>query len=499
MAYKINLHDTHRTSYNNAVITAVDATPGSTESVVFEDYFGNKLGDKIYTNAGGYLCDSNGALYTNGVFVPIDAVITVMLRDGKSTSWTVCADNTETISDAKLWNADKSKILFTANASKDFVLSYNDLSDKPVLNQWGRDEQKITMLAVNDSVDVDALVSVLVVDGKYAGLTPSVVTLTLNPQQIDVVQFGQKFSVKNETGYPLKLVNSDSSLIGIIFNGDSAEVFAESNADATAIYFVMQGEDPSITEMFSFDPSAVNPQTLQITDNTAPRVIVEEVPTSATPRVAKLKTTYSLVKARWISLVWVPRSDDTRYCRNLVLVSNNNYIFKLKPNVETRVLLKAGSGNIPLSQISVIEGQYAPFGVGASEDVAPLDYIGVNEFRYKGYCLPTGATYLHENIIGAITGMPSGSTHTVHIRHSLPDAENFQMIVALDVTNIDITSGTYVTLAFELFQENSGGTIDESAPYTALSTNSFEHDTANGVLRLLVTVTQRSYAVEKLV
>ena len=499
MAYKINLHDTHKTGYNNAVITAVDATPGSTESVVFEDYSGNKLGDKIYTNAGGYLCDSNGALYTNGVFVPIDAVITVTLRDGKSTSWTVCADNTETINDAKLWNADKSKILFTANASKDFVLSYNDLSDKPVLNQWGRDEQRVTMLAVNDTVDIDALASVLVIDGKFAGLNPSVVSLVLNPQQIDVVQFGQKISVKNETGYTLKLLNSDSSVIGVIFNGDSAEVFAEANADATAIYFVMQGEDPSISETFSFDPNAVNPQTLQITDSTTPRVVIEEVPTSATPRVAKLKTTYSLVKARWVSLIWIPRSDDTKYCRNLVLVSNSNYIAKLKPNVETRVLLKAGSGNITLSQISVIEGQCAPFGVGASEDVAPLDYIGVNEFRYKGYCLPTGATYLHENIIGAITGMPSGSTHTVHIRHSLPDAENFQMIVTLDVANIDTTSGTCVTLAFELFRENSGGTIDESAPYTALSTNSFEHDTANGVLRLRVTVTQRSYAVEKLV
>ena len=499
MAYKINLHDTHRTGYNNAVITAVDATPGSTESVIFEDYSGNKLGDKIYTNAGGYLCDSNGALYTNGVFVPIDAVITVTLRDGKFTSWTVCTDNTETINDAKLWNADKSKILFTANASKDFVLSYNDLSDKPVLNQWGRDEQKVTMLAVNDSVDVDALVSVLVVDGKYAGLTPSVVTLTLNPQQIDVVQFGQKFSVKNETGYPLKLVNSDSSLIGVVFNGDSAEVFAESNADATAIYFVMQGEDQSITETFSFNPSAVNPQTLLITDSTSPRVIIEEVSTSATPRVAKLKTTYSLVKARWMSLVWIPRSDDTRYCRNLVLVSNSNYIVKLKPNVETRVLLKAGRGNISLSQISVVEGQYAPFGVGASEDVAPLYYIGVNEFRYKGYCLPTGATYLDENIVGAITGMPSGSAHTVHIRHSLPDVENFQMIVALNVNNIDTTSGTYVTLAFELFRENSGGTIDESAPYTALSTNSFEHDTTDGPLMLRVTVTQGKYVVEKLV
>lgn len=499
MAYKINLHDTHRTNYNNAVITAIDATPGSTESVVFEDYSGNKLGDKIYTNSNGYLCDSNGALYTDGVFVPIDAVITVTLKNGKSTNWTVCADNTETINDAKLWNADKSKILFTANASKDFVLSYNDLSDKPVLNQWGRDEQKVTMLAVNDSVDVDALVSVLVVDGNYAGLTPSVVTLTLNPQQIDVVQFGQKFSVKNETGYPLKLINSDSSIIGVVFDGDSAEVFAESNADATAIYFVMQGKDPSITETFSFDPSTVNPQTLQITDSTAPRVIIEEVPTSATSRVAKLNATYSLVKARWVSLIWVPRSDDTKYYRNLVLISNGNYIAKLKPNVETRILVKAGSGTIPISQISVIEGQCTPFGFGASESVAPLDYIGVNEFRYKGYCLPTGATYLHENIVGAITGMPSGSSHTVHIRHSLPDAENFQMIVALDVTNIDTTSGTYVTLAFELFRENSAGTLDESAPYVAMTTNSFEHDTSSGVLRLRVTVTQGSYAVEKLV
>lgn len=499
MAYKINLHDTHRTGYNNAVITAVDATPGSTEPVVFEDYSGNKLGDKIYTNAGGYLCDSNGALYTDGVFVPIDAVITVTLRDGKSTSWTVCADNTETINDAKLWNADKSKILFTANASKDFILSYNDLSDKPVLNQWGRDEQKVTMLAVNDSVDVDALVSVLVVDGKYAGLNPSVVTLVLNPQQIDVIQFGQKFSVKNETGRTLKLLNSDNSLIGVVFDGDSAEVFAESNTDATAIYFVMQSEDPSIGETLSFDPSAVNPQTLQITDTTAPRVVIAELLTSATPKVAKLNTTYSLTKARWVSLVWVPRSDDTKYCRNLVLVSNSNYIVKLKPNVETRVLLTAGSGSIPPSQVSVIEGQCAPFGVGAFEDVAPLDYIGVDEFRYKGYCLPTGATHLAENIIGAIVGRPSGSTHTVHIRHSLPDVENFQMIVTLNVINIDTTGGTYVTLAFELFRENSGGTIDESAPYTAVTSTSFEHDTSTGVLNLRVTVTQGIYAVEKLV
>ena len=53
----LSILDTHRLPYRNAEFTAVAL--GTTTPVKFHDADGNDLGYKVYTNSGGYICDSH--------------------------------------------------------------------------------------------------------------------------------------------------------------------------------------------------------------------------------------------------------------------------------------------------------------------------------------------------------------------------------------------------------------------------------------------------------
>ena len=88
MAAKYSIHDTHRLPYNNAEITAKQLSD-STTPVRFRTFTGETIGLEVRTNSRGYCCQSDGTPYVDGVFVEEDDIVTAVMPDGSSTSWTV--------------------------------------------------------------------------------------------------------------------------------------------------------------------------------------------------------------------------------------------------------------------------------------------------------------------------------------------------------------------------------------------------------------------------
>ena len=165
MAYTISVCDTHRIPYPNATVKAykLGSAMQTTDQIKFKHgKNGPELGFEIKTNARGYFCDNNGDLYTNGVFVAEDAIIKVTLPDGSSTTWESVSDNDTPVNDGKLLGTrtrdsadDDLDEKWSANSEDNYILNYNDLINKPKINEWMEVEQIVTMENASDTVDVD--------------------------------------------------------------------------------------------------------------------------------------------------------------------------------------------------------------------------------------------------------------------------------------------------------------------------------------------------------
>lgn len=148
----LSILDTHRLPYRNAEFTAVAL--GTTTPVKFHDADGNDLGYKVYTNSGGYICDSNGNLLGNGTFVGEDALVVCTYNGSQVTQWSVKAQSNQVVNDGKLLDKNGREI-WSANSSYDLTLSYNDLSDTPDDNPWDEREQRVNLIVSGGGVAVN--------------------------------------------------------------------------------------------------------------------------------------------------------------------------------------------------------------------------------------------------------------------------------------------------------------------------------------------------------
>lgn len=223
MANVISIHDTHRLEYKNAVIKA--RRYGTTTLIPFKQADGTSLGTTIYTNSLGYLCNSGGSLYTGGVFVSEKAEITCTLRNGQSTNWIVLPDSEDTINDGKLYGEDPNNPgqlieIFSANSANPGYLAWENILRKPSFNVWYESETVVKMTTANDTVnssDTDlefTKTMTIIKDDSLA--TPT--SLTIIP---DSNRTGQVISVRNLTGRPILLKNSDATPICVIEPSDT--------------------------------------------------------------------------------------------------------------------------------------------------------------------------------------------------------------------------------------------------------------------------------------
>lgn len=463
MAYKINIHDTHRTPYNNATITAMSAVPGSTDPVEFFDFDGNSLGYEVKTNARGFLCDTNGALYTHGVFVGEDAVITVTLGDGNTTSWIVSKDNETTVNDAKLWNADKSIELFSANAGHDKILSYYYLSDRPRINEWGRAEQTVEITAVTDSMSVAKLTTVIHLwsqldysDFDDDQVNDPVVQLTLTSTET-LPSFGQRISVLNTCSFRVKLMNTDGTFITTVEPFSCRQIAAISSSDGTSVSF--RDEDASegyaaISTIVYNSPT----QVLQIDDYTAGIVIIKEDPNVAQDAPRLLNVSQDLSYNRKVVLWWQPTAG-SGMMQNLILQSADGFQFaKLRPYSPTMY-------NFPSGSTLSVNNAPVEFSGEAVDNFGHPDSLNVN-LRYVSAGLyttdtirwPTGATSMRLGLVGAIAGAADlGTASTVNVQLAVNQNENFEQLLRFEFPNFDDTLGNYLKIRLTIYKVGPDG------------------------------------------
>lgn len=456
MAYKINLHDTHRTPYNNAVITAHSAVEGSTDVVEFEDFYGNNLGAEVRTNARGFLCDENGALYTSGVFVPEDSVITVTLGDGTTTSWVVGKGSTTPVNDAKLYNADKSKVLFTANAGQDFLLSYYDLSDKPIINEWGREEQTVQILETTDTVNVSKLTTFIhlwsYLNYDEFDLDPvndPAITLTLQTT-VQPPSFGQRICVYNTCNFRVKLVNNDGSFIATVGRGMSKQITACSSSDGSYIYFIDETAESNDAEIVNIARDSA--EVLDINDYSSNTILITESNAALNNARRPLVISQNLSHKRDIVLWWQPKF----IAENLILQNAFGFQFlKLKPFSPTLVRFSAGSViDASVSPVAV-DGDNTDFGLPAEVSTNVVQDMA-NPIKYNSPNLawwPTGATSVNLTVTNP---PPAAATHgeapIVTIQILINERENINQLIRIVFDNINTSAGTKYRVRFKILK-----------------------------------------------
>lgn len=198
----IPINDTHRLPYIKGEFTAIKLGAGATTPVMFFDADGNELGYKIYTNAEGFVCDANGNLLGNGVFVHVDSVISAHYNGNRFSQWVAKGyDSGNTVNDGKMLNAQGQEI-WSANSSRNYTLQWSDIAGKPQLNNWSEDEQ-IVVITVNspenplDSVSVNKFTKIMTIGYSESLQAGTQANLVMTPQPSEQQRFGQVIFVQN--------------------------------------------------------------------------------------------------------------------------------------------------------------------------------------------------------------------------------------------------------------------------------------------------------------
>lgn len=220
MSESISIQDTHRLPYNNATVTAVKMANGNTTALHFFDSDGVDIGENVYTNAKGFLCDTNGTLYTSGIFVKEEAEIVLTLRDGSYTTWRVKPTNDTPVNDGVLYgktleSPENDPVLvpiFSANSANPGYLRWGNILDKPGFNQWSENEESVRLEADNDSVTLGKFTKTVTVslDPNFTTSIADYFTLTVTPHP---TRYAQVVTFRNETLKQLVLLAPNGDFI----------------------------------------------------------------------------------------------------------------------------------------------------------------------------------------------------------------------------------------------------------------------------------------------
>lgn len=214
----IPINDTHRLPYIKGEFTAVKLGAGATTPVKFYDADDNELGYKIYTNAEGFVCDANGNLLGNGVFVHVDSVISAHYNGNRFSQWVAKGYTSGTaVNDGKMLNAEGQEI-WSANSPRNYTLQWSDIAGKPQLNNWSEDEQ-IVVITMNspgspfDTVAVNKFTKIMTLSYSEILEESEIANLILTPQLSDSQRYGQVIFVQmtNSKAKKLCLWNASGS------------------------------------------------------------------------------------------------------------------------------------------------------------------------------------------------------------------------------------------------------------------------------------------------
>ena len=195
----VPINDTHRLPYIKGKFRAIKLGSGLTTPLKFYDSDNNDLGYEIYTNSEGYICDANGNLLGNGIFLHNDAVVSGYYQGARFVQWAVRGvDSNMQINDGKLRNK-LGDVIWSANSARDYTLQWSDIAGTPNLNQWSEDEQPSVLTSSPwDTLSVGQYTKIVTVayDTSYTPPANGIANLTLVPQPSDKTRYGQVIFLK---------------------------------------------------------------------------------------------------------------------------------------------------------------------------------------------------------------------------------------------------------------------------------------------------------------
>lgn len=340
----IPINDTHRLPYIKGEFTAIKLGAGATTPVMFYDADGEELGYKIYTNSEGFVCDANGNLLGNGVFVHVDSVISAHYNGNKFSQWVAKGyDSGNVVNDGKMLN-EAGQEIWSANSQRNYTLQWSDIAGKPQLNNWSEDEQ-IVIITVNspgspvDVVSVNKFTKIMTIGYAETLAEGTLANLTLVPQPSEQQRYGQVIFVQN-TGDKFKKLqlwnNGEGEPFCIIPAGGNALVALLSNGKFVCLNIgggTGNGADYEIGTVECF-------QQTFISNDTPGFIIVNDVANggeTAYQRVAINASALAMNK-RKIVMLWQPRQQFDNATKKLrvygsttAMTMNSAPLFELLP------------------------------------------------------------------------------------------------------------------------------------------------------------------------
>lgn len=273
----IPINDTHRLPYIKGEFTAMKLGAGATTPVMFFDADSNELGYKIYTNSEGFVCDANGNLLGNGVFVHVDSVISAHYNGNKFSQWVAKGcDSDNTVNDGKMLN-EAGQEIWSANSPRNYTLRWTDIAGKPQLNNWSEDEQIVVMTTntATDTVVVNKYTKIMTIGFDESLGQTNTANLVLYPQPSEQQRYGQVIFVQMASVKSKKLQlwnNGDRTPFCVIPAGGNALVALLSNGKFVCLNIsggTGSGADYELGMVTCFKQSVIGPETpgiLVITD-----------------------------------------------------------------------------------------------------------------------------------------------------------------------------------------------------------------------------------------
>lgn len=350
MSY-ISIHDTHRLPYENArSVTAKSVQSGNTTPIKFKNGLdGTEIGYTLKTNAKGYLCDTDGTLYANGVYVDEDAYITVILVNGKTATWIVRKESEISINNGLFLGKEiqpgeeipgkeyvwfegvKRLVLGSANMLENKVLPFYDLAYLPRINEWNETQEVYEFSLSKMTYDIGEFAKTLVM--QWTGDTPSnhgPIQITLGyVNYADRFRYAQHCMVMNVSPYRMTLVdkNSGKTIGSVDPNGGTLNIglfFIEDDETGNWVEdedtLMFNGSDASSTgdgttvEITGAPIGGVYP--VEINDRTPDVLVIvaKNLTLSGTPKPGEIKikltaTQANLTRAKRVT-VWF-RNEDT--------------------------------------------------------------------------------------------------------------------------------------------------------------------------------------------
>lgn len=350
----ISINDTHRLPYIKGKFTATKLGPGLTTNVKFYDSDDNDLGYEIYTNSEGFICDANGNLLGNGVFVHLDAVVSGHYNGARFVQWAVKGVAADLqVNDGKLRNK-LGDVVWSANSQRDYTLQWNDIAGTPAFNSWSENEQPVIIeKAAWDSVLVNPFTKIITIayDSNAEVQASGISNLTLFPKPDEKPRYGQVIFVKvmdaskaralqlwnasNDIYTPAQkictIAGTGSALIALL--SDGTFVCLEQSGDAN--YNDIGVMTLNSTQATTFEPRYI--------DDSTPKVIqIHGAPTHIRYDSVELNLQRgSLTAPRRVILWWQPTPDNAKY-QCLVQAFDNgvwNQVMWLRPYTPMEVII----------------------------------------------------------------------------------------------------------------------------------------------------------------